>query len=189
MSTWLGPLLALSVGLAMDATAVAAARGLATRAHALRDGAALAIAFGLFQGAMPVLGSMLGSAFGAGFAAWDHWIAFVLLVLLGGKMLREAWTSDPESETIEPLRPRLLLTLSIATSIDALAAGLTLPAIGAPIAVAAAAIGVTTFVLSAIGFALGRQLGAMAGKRLDAFGGLVLIALGVKILAEHTGWL
>jgi len=180
--------MALSIGLAMDATAVAAARGLAAREHTVRDGTALALAFGLFQGVMPVIGWALSEAFGAVLGAWDHWIAFGLLCALGAKMLHEALTHD-EGKPIEPLGARMLVTLAFATSVDALAAGITLPALGAPIGIAVLAIGLVTAVLSALGFALGRRLGAMAGRRLDAFGGLVLIGLGVKVLVEHLGWL
>src|SRR4051812_2625935 len=122
MPSWSWSLLALAVGLSMDAMAVAAARGLAAREHAMRDGAALAISFGVFQGGMPALGFGLGALFAGWIEAWDHWVAFALLALLGAKMLYEAWKGPDPDEVVAPLGARMLLTLSIATSVDALAA-------------------------------------------------------------------
>lgn len=189
MPAWTWSLFALAVALSMDAMAVATARGLAARHGMVREGAVLSVAFGVFQGGMPAIGWALGALFGEWIEAWDHWVAFVLLALLGAKMLYEAWRGQDEDEVVKPLDVRLVLTLAFATSVDALAAGITLPAIGAPLVVSLVVIGVTTTALSGVGFALGRRLGAMAGRRLDAFGGLLLIGLGVKVLAEHLGWL
>ena len=183
-----GAILALSVGLAMDATAVSAARGMAVPRVRPRHAALVALFFGGFQALMPVVGWALGSRIGPLLEAWDHWIAFALLGGIGGKMLWEARQGGgdvcPRSEE-ELFGPRVMLGLAIATSIDALAVGITLPMLDAPFALSIVTIGVTTAVLCVLGLFLGRRAGAMLGRRLDALGGLILIGLGVKILVEH----
>lgn len=184
-------ILVLSVGLAMDATAVAAARGLAAERVELRHTLAIAIAFGGAQAIMPLLGAWLGAAIGPSVEAWDHWIAFVLLGGLGIKMLHEARGAQREAseDAVLPERHpfglRVLVVLAFATSIDAFAAGISLPMLGAPLAASIVTIGITTALLSAAGLHAGRRFGAMLGPRLDAFGGVVLIAMGTKILVEH----
>ncbi len=189
MPPWSGSLFALAVALSMDSMAVGTARGLAARDHFARDGVAVSLAFGLFQGVMPAVGWLIEDLFGRWIEAWDLWIAFTLLGLLGLKMLYEAWRGPDPGEVAQPLGFRMLLLLSLATSVDALAAGVTLPALGAPLLASVLVIGVMTSVLTGLGFALGRHLGEMAGRRLDAIGGVILIALGTKVLAEHLGWL
>ena len=188
----LGSLFVLSVGLAMDATAVAAARGLATPVITARHVALVAGFFGGFQALMPLIGWYLGAQVGPGVQAWDHWIAFVLLAAIGGKMLWEARGGDahdaddgPDPAAGDLFGFKIMLLLAIATSIDALAAGFTLTMLDVPIAVSLATIGLTTAVLSALGLFAGRRFGAHLGARLDALGGVVLIALGGKILYEH----
>jgi putative Mn2+ efflux pump MntP len=178
-------ILALAVGLAMDATAAAAARGLRARRVTARDAAAVSLLFGGFQAAMPLGGWILGSRVGPAVAAWDHWIAFVLLGGIGLKMMWEALGDDGERADGEAFDVRTLLVLAVATSIDAFAVGVTLPMMGAPLALSVATIGVTTAVLSAGGLFAGRRFGAALGRRLEAFGGLVLLLLGSKILIEH----
>ncbi|HEX5656954.1 MAG TPA: manganese efflux pump MntP family protein [Polyangiales bacterium] len=180
-------ILLLAVGLAMDATAVAAARGCASvknpRASEVLE---LGLAFGFAQGLMPWLGALLGSRVGNLVAAFDHWIAFVVLGVIGGKMLHEALTASADDDKPPAaLSVRLLIALAVATSIDAFAVGLTLPLLGAPLLLSVLTIGVVTALLSGAGVLLGRRFGSMLGKRLDAFGGVVLIALGCKILFEH----
>lgn len=188
----LGAILLLAVGLAMDATAVAAARGMAAPRFVLRNVILVALLFGGAQALMPLLGWLVGMRIGPWVAAWDHWIAFVLLGGIGAKMLWEARGgagADADAETPSPTQDpfglRLLLLLALATSVDAFAAGLTLPMLGAPMLMSLATIGVTTALLSAGGLYAGRRFGALLGKRLDVFGGLVLIGLGTKILIEH----
>jgi manganese efflux pump family protein len=180
-------ILSLAVGLAMDATAVAAARGCASvknpRAGEVLE---LGLAFGFAQGLMPWLGALLGAHVGSYVAAFDHWIAFVVLGAIGGKMLHEALTGGDDEQTPAPhLSVRLLFALAVATSIDAFAVGLTLPMLGAPLLLSVLTIGVVTALLSGAGVLLGRRFGSLLGKRLDAFGGVVLILLGCKILLEH----
>jgi putative Mn2+ efflux pump MntP len=191
-------ILTLSVGLAMDAMAVSAARGCAARALRARDVWRVALFFGGFQALMPMIGWLLGDAFGGVVSAWDHWIAFVLLGAIGAKMLWEARTSShpvpsdggPQTASGDDLfAPRVLLVLAIATSIDALAAGITLPMLGAPLLLSVASIGLVTAALSALGIVAGRRFGDVLGRRLDVFGGLVLMALGAKILVEHLALL
>jgi len=183
----IGSILVLALGLAMDATAVAAARGVAVRAIEARHVALVALFFGGSQALMPALGWWLGAAVGSYVAAWDHWIAFALLGGIGAKMLWEARGGDDDDVVVEgdPFGLRVLTVLAIATSIDALAAGVTLPLIGAPFVLTIATIGVVTAVLSAGGLYLGRALAGALGSKLDVVGGLALVGLGVKILAEH----
>jgi putative Mn2+ efflux pump MntP len=182
----LGSILVLALGLAMDATAVAAARGVAVRAIEARHVALVALFFGGSQALMPALGWWLGAAVGSYVAAWDHWIAFALLGGIGAKMLWEArGGGDDDSVEGDPFGLRVMTVLAIATSIDALAAGVTLPLLGAPFVLTIATIGVVTAVLSAGGLYLGRALAGTLGSKLDVVGGLALVGLGVKILAEH----
>ncbi|MDB4930036.1 MAG: hypothetical protein JWM10_2520 [Myxococcaceae bacterium] len=181
-------ILLLAVGLAMDAAAVAGARGLAARRLRARDVALVALLFGGFQAAMPLLGYFVGRRVGPALARWDHWIIFALLGGLGAKMLWEARATPDAADAPadgDVFGLRVLLVLAVATSLDALAVGVTLPMLRAPLALSVATIGVTTAALSALGLYAGRRFGAALGRRLDAFGGLVLIALGGKILAEH----
>jgi len=195
-------ILLLAIGLAMDATAVAAARGLAAARISARELLLVALWFGGFQAFMPLLGWLIGSSLGPSVEAWDHWLAFVLLSALGGRMLWEAAAAAtaarrgsagaPHERTrtaglpaADPFGPRVMLLLAVATSVDALVAGITLPLLGAPLLVSLLTIGLTTALLSALGLLAGRRLGALLGSRLDAAGGLVLLGLGTKILVEH----
>ena len=187
----LGAILWLAIGLAMDATAVSAARGLAAEQIRLRHVLVTAGYFGGFQAGMPAIGWLLGDWLGPFVRTWTPWIAFVLLLGIGGKMLWEARGGDEAGAEAEgpeagrdPYSAPVMLVLAVATSIDALAVGFTLPLLDAPMAASLITIGLTTAVLSAAGLHLGRRFGALLGRRLDALGGLVLIALGVKILAE-----
>ena len=178
----------IAFGLAMDATAVAAARGLAVSRVRARDAARIALLFGGSQALMPAIGWIIGARVGDRVAAWDHWIAFVVLGGLGGKMLWEALRGGDDAAGEppgDPFRAAVLVPLAIATSLDALAAGFTLPMLAAPFALSLATIGVVTALLSVAGLYAGRHLGASLGKRLDAIGGLALIAMGAKILVEH----
>jgi putative Mn2+ efflux pump MntP len=182
-----GAIVLLSVGLAMDATAVSAARGLAVPAIRPRHVLLVAGFFGGFQALMPIIGWGLGARLGPLVQAWDHWIAFVLLSFIGGKMLweaRAAGEGDGDA-AVDRFALRSMLLLAIATSIDALAVGITLPMLNAPFLLSIATIGVVSALLSAVGLFAGRRFGAMLGKRLDVAGGLVLIGLGLKILVEH----
>ena len=178
--------LLIAIGLSMDAFAVAIGRGAAIPREARVRGAfSMALAFGLFQALMPVAGWLLGSAFAGFIEGIDHWIAFLLLAGIGGRMVHDAVTGD--EETPPPLSARVLLLLAVATSIDALAVGIGLrladPA--TRIVVAALLIGCVTFGLSLAGGLLGSRLGERFGRSMEALGGIVLIGIGLRILVTH----
>lgn len=176
-------LIALAFGLAMDAFAVSVAQG-ASRRPGWGGALAIGAAFGLAQGLMPLLGWGLGVAFAGYISAVDHWIAFGLLGLLGAKMLREGLSK--EEATVAPaLIGWTLLGAAIATSIDAAAAGVTLPTLGSPIATACLVIGGVTGVLCVAGVKIGAASGARLGKAAEVLGGVVLIGIGVRVLIGH----
>jgi putative Mn2+ efflux pump MntP len=180
-------LLALAVGLSMDAMAVAATKGLTARRVSAAEALRVAFLFGAFQAAMPAIGATVGARFASVIEAWDHWIVFVLLGGIGAKMIHDA-VKPPEAHdasTADVFAWRGLLLLAVATSIDALAAGLTLPLLDVNVPAALVTIGVTTALLSFAGVYLGRRFGERLGKRLDLLGGVILIVLGVKTLIEH----
>lgn len=177
-------ILVLAVGLAMDAMAVAAARGVAAGRLGAREVLLPALLFGVAQAIMPALGWSIGVGIGRWVAAFDHWFAFFVLGGLGAKMLNESLAAGPETER-SPGGLTTLLVLAVATSIDAFAVGMTLPLLGAPFVASIVMIGLVTAILSALGVVLGRRFGSLFGRRLDAFGGAVLILIGCKILIEH----
>jgi putative Mn2+ efflux pump MntP len=176
--------IALAFGLAMDATAVSAARGLG--GPSTRDAVALPLLFGAFQAGMAALGWFAGWWVGPYIAAWDHWVAFVLLVGIGGKMLVEAWRRrDDDHRAPAPATVMLYLGLALATSIDAAAAGLTLPLVPVAPWIALVLIGTITAACSAIGYFAGRFVGKHFGSKLEIAGGLVLIGIGVQLLVRE----
>ena len=179
-----GAIVLLALGLAMDATAAAAARGAAVSRLRLGEVALIALAFGGFQAGMPLLGWLVGARIGDLVAAWDHWIAFGLLLVIGGKMIYESFGATDAPEEDKRISFVMLVGLAVATSIDALAVGVTFPMMHAPVALTATTIGVVTAVLSAVGMAIGRRFGAALGKRFDLVGGLVLVGLGIKMLID-----
>ena len=180
----------IGAGLSMDAFAVSICKGLGM--HRIDYGRALVIAlfFGVFQGLMPVIGWALGSTFAVYVTTIDHWIAFALLAAVGGKMLWDAFHDDGDGcccEDDDKLDLRELLMLAIATSIDALAVGISFSFLQIDIVTAALVIGCTTFVLSIIGVIVGNRFGVRFEKPAQIVGGIVLIAIGLKILLEHLG--
>ena len=177
--------LLLALALAMDAFAVALTQGAKFR-PSWRGGAAIALTFGVFQALMPLAGWVIGAVALIYIEAVDHWIAFGLLTFLGVRMLGG---HVGEEEAAHALTGRALLLAGVATSIDALAAGITLPTLAVEPLLAVALIGVVTATMSAGGVALGRVAGDRFGEWAERAGGVILIALGCKILAEHTGWL
>ncbi len=188
----------LAVGLSMDAFAVAVCKGLAMRRVSLRQAAWVGLWFGGFQFLMPLLGFLLANSFAQAIASFDHWIAFLLLAVIGGNMVRGALSAG-EEEVSGDLSVRAMFLLAIATSIDALAAGISLVAgVSLPLLVngrfnpasiwvAIGLIGLTTFLLSTAGVKLGNRFGARYEKKAELAGGLILILLGLKILLEHLG--
>ena len=175
-------ILLLALALAMDAFAVAATQGASFRPSP-GDSARIALLFGLFQGVMPLIGWALGAAALDLIAPIDHWIAFVLLGFLGVRMIR-----GDDDDIARPLAGWPLFVAAIATSVDALAAGITFPALGLPPIETAIVIALVTAIMSWIGVAVGAHAGDRFGRPAEIVGGLVLIALGVHILAEHLGW-
>ena len=184
-------LVLIGVGLSMDAFAVAICQGLSMTkikwGHALTVG----LYFGGFQALMPFIGWMLGSQFADRIQQYDHWIAFILLVLIGGNMIREALSGDEEdaaqAETDLRLDHKKLFLMAIATSIDALAVGITFAFLGVNIVSAISIIGCTTFVLSGVGVMVGYRFGLRYKKKAEIAGGVILIFIGLKILLEHLG--
>lgn len=181
-------LLLIGVGLSMDAFAVAICQGLCMPKLNLRHGAVIALFFGVFQALMPLAGWLLGSQFANRIQSIDHWVAFVLLGLIGFNMVREALGPEDE-ETACAVNTRLdfkkLFFMAIATSIDALAVGVTFAFLDVAIVPAAGTIGVITFSISLAGVAVGNFFGARYKKRAELSGGIILILLGLKILLEH----
>ncbi|MGM9668657.1 MAG: manganese efflux pump MntP family protein [Faecousia sp.] len=180
-------LLILAVGLSMDAFAVSVCKGLSIRGSSRKASALCGAWFGGFQALMPLIGYFLGSLFAEAIESFDHWIAFGLLVLIGANMIREA-LSQEEEETDADLSVKTMFLMAVATSIDALAVGISLAMAGdVNIFAAVALIGITTFVLSAIGVKVGNVFGSRYEKKAEFAGGVILILLGVKILLEHLG--
>ena len=183
MKVW--ELFVIAVGLSMDAFAVSICKGLSTKDVRREHMVVTGLYFGGFQALMPLAGYLLGSRFQSMIQRVDHWIAFVLLALIGANMVRE---SQGEAEHLDDsFTPGTMLPLAVATSIDALSEGVTFAFLNVRIIPAAALIGVTTFALSAIGVRLGSVFGARYQARAELAGGIVLILMGVKILLEHTG--
>ncbi len=182
-------LLLLALGVSADAFAVALGKGLALRRGVLKGALVLAIAFGFSQALMPLIGWMLGSAFSDIIDPIDHWIAFGLLLVIGGKMLWEALRGG-DGDTVdseEAFSVREVVMLSIATSIDALAVGVSLTVFDINIWFAIAVIGLVTFALSFVAVLIGHRVGTRFRKLAEIVGGLVLVGIGVSILIEHLG--
>ena len=171
----------VAVALALDATAVAAA--MAAGGVAWSRLTLAAVSFGVFQALMSGIGAAGGSVMTAYAAAWDHWVAFVLLAIVGGRMV---WGTGGDDDEPPSATLAVILTASVATSIDALAAGVSLPLLAVPAWVSVLVIGLVTAALAVGAAGLGRQVGGVLGRRAEQVAGLVLIAIGVKIVVEHT---
>jgi len=178
-------IIVIAVGLAMDAFAVSIVSGSAYRELKIKHALRIAVFFGGFQAFMPLIGSLAGLSVKEYIANYDHWIALVLLSAVGAKMIYESFKITPARQNFDPSNIFVLLILSIATSIDALAVGVTLSLLVSRIVVAVIIIGAVTFVLSYLGVRLGRKLGHFFESKIQALGGLVLITLGAKILLQH----
>ncbi|HJB26855.1 MAG TPA: manganese efflux pump MntP family protein [Firmicutes bacterium] len=177
-------LFVIAVGLSMDAFAVAVCKGLSMRKMSWKKGVIVALYFGIFQGAMPLIGYFLGVQFQGSIQAVDHWIAFVLLGLIGANMIRESLSKE-EEKTDDSVSFKSMSVLAVATSIDALAIGVTFAFLQVDIIPAVSFIGVTTFVLSLIGVKIGNVFGSRYKSKAEFIGGLILILMGLKILLEH----
>ena len=178
----------LAVGLSMDAFAVSVCKGLAMKKAPAKAMVICGAWFGGFQALMPLIGYFLGTLFIDAISAIDHWVAFALLALIGINMLREALGKDEEETPDADLSVRTMFVMAVATSIDALAVGISLAMAGVSnIFLAVLLIGATTFVLSAVGVKVGSVFGSKYEKKAEIVGGIILILLGVKILLEHLG--
>lgn len=175
----------LALALAMDAFAVALGTGAVLSRLTGRHLFRLGFHFGLFQALMPVIGWLAGLTIMQWVEAWDHWIAFSLLAIIGGRMIYEAFSDEEKTDDRDPTKGLSLVLLSIATSIDALAVGFSLSVIGVSIWMPALVIGLVAGVLTIVGMLLGGRIGDRWGSRVEILGGLVLIAIGAKILIEH----
>lgn len=181
----------LGVGLSMDAFAVSVCKGLGMRKLNKKQALIIGLYFGGFQALMPLIGWLLGSQFQQYITSIDHWIAFILLGFIGGKMMVEAVREWNEEETVEvmdaPIDHKNMFVLAVATSIDALAVGITFAFLNTPIIEAITIIGITTMVLSIIGVIVGNFFGSRYKSKAEFIGGLILVLLGLKILLEHLG--
>jgi len=194
MGLW--ELLLTAVGLSMDAFAVSVCKGLAMKRMRYGQAVVIGLYFGIFQAVMPLIGWLLGTSFSRYIEAFDHWIAFVLLVVIGGHMVVEVLRGEDEEDEVclcaaeaaeEHLDIKELFLLAIATSIDALAVGVTFAFLQVNIVPAIIIIGSVTFVISAAGVFIGNIFGSKYKSRAELAGGIILILLGIKILLEHLG--
>jgi putative Mn2+ efflux pump MntP len=178
----------VAVGLSMDAFAVSVCKGLAMRKLSISKAAIIGLWFGGFQAGMPLLGFFLGKQFETYITSIDHWIAFILLSLIGISMIREALSKE-EEKADDSLDVKTMFLLAVATSIDALAVGITFAFLQVHIVPAISFIGVTTFLLSAFGVKVGHVFGTKYKSKAELTGGIILIGMGLKILLEHLGFL
>ena len=178
----------IAVGLSMDAFAVSVCKGLAMPKCTFKKAAIVGLWFGGFQALMPAIGYILGAQFQEAIASIDHWIAFVLLALIGGNLIHEALDND-EEEADASLNVKTMFLLAVATSIDALAIGITFAFLKVNIIPAVCFIGIVTFIISFAGVKIGNVFGARYKNKAEIVGGIILILLGLKILLEHLGFL
>ena len=176
----------IGVALSMDAFAVSICKGLSVKKVSAKHVLTVGVYFGGFQALMPTVGFLLGYKFESFITCIDHWIAFILLALIGGNMIREALGKDDGNEN-DDFSFKAMLPLAVATSIDALAVGISFAFLGVDIVQAALLIGITTFVLSGVGIFVGNIFGSKYKSKAELLGGVVLILIGLKILLEHLG--
>jgi len=180
-------IIGIAIGLAMDAFAVSIGIGLSQQKVSRRTTLRLAWHFGLFQAVMPIVGWLAGLSVERWISGIDHWVAFALLAGIGGHMIYEAiWGDEEQRAAKDPTRGVSLVVLSVATSIDAFAVGLSLALLGVAIWYPAVVIGIVAFAFTAAGLHLGRRFGALFGRRMEILGGLILIGIGIKILVDHV---
>lgn len=179
-------LILLSIGLGMDAFAVSVCKGISMKKMNWKKACIIGLYFGGFQAIMPVIGYFFGSSFESIITNIDHWIAFILLAIIGAKMIQEAFQKE-EEEYNEDISVKTMLVLSIATSIDALAVGITFAFLKVNLLLAITLIGTITFILSVIGTKIGNRFGDKYKSKAELAGGIILIIIGLKILLEHIG--
>ena len=178
-------ILIIAIGLSADCFAVSISGSVAMQRTTPLQIIRTAFTFGLFQAIMPVIGWLIGRNLVTLVADYDHWVAFALLLLIGGKMIWESLHESEDNEKTDITRGLTLLTLAVATSIDALAVGLTFAFLRISIALASSTIGVIAFIVTILGFLTGEKVGQLFGKRAEIVGGIVLIAIGIRILLSH----
>ena len=178
-------LILIAVGLSMDAFAVSICKGLSVRRVSARHALLCGVWFGGFQALMPLIGYYLGSFFAEMITKYDHWIAFILLLFIGGKMVKESFGDEENVDSSMDVKSMFIL--AVATSIDALAVGVTFAFLKVSIVPAVTFIGAVTFVCSALGVKIGSLFGMRYKAKAELFGGVILVAIGVKILLEGTG--
>ena len=180
-------ILLIAIGLSADCFAVAMSASIARGTISLLQIFRVALFFGGFQALMPVLGWLAGRTIVGYIADYDHWLAFILLAIVGGRMIWESFhDKDVHRKKIDITRVFTLLILSVATSIDALAVGLTFAFLKTSIVIASSTIGVVAFIVTTVAFLIGRKVSGLVGKRAEIIGGAILIGIGIKILLEHT---
>lgn len=177
----------IAVSLAMDAFAVSICKGLSMKKMDWKKAIIIGLYFGIFQAVMPVIGYLLGVGFEESIKFIDHWIAFGLLAFIGGNMVKEALSKEDDEEVDDKVDFKTMIVLAIATSIDALAVGVTFAFLNVNIVVSVCLIGIVTFVISCIGVKIGNVFGDKYEKKAELAGGIVLILIGLKILLEHLG--
>lgn len=176
----------VGIGLAMDAFAVSVCKGLSMKKMNWKSAIIIALYFGIFQAGMPIIGYFLGTAFSSFVENIDHWIAFILLSIIGGNMIKES-TDDETEKRNDKVDLKTMILLAIATSIDALAIGVTFAFFKTNIALAVTVIGLITFMLSIFGVKIGNRFGDKFQNKAELAGGIILILIGLKILLEHLG--
>jgi putative Mn2+ efflux pump MntP len=180
-------LMIIAVGLSMDAFAVSLCKGLELRKRNLGKAGAIALFFGGFQALMPLIGWLIGKQFEKFIINFDHWVAFILLFFIGGKMIHGAFEPENCPADSSSLNIKELILLAVATSIDALAVGITFSLLKVSILPAVSVIGITTFILCLIGVGAGRRFGGKLKSKAEVAGGIVLVLIGIKIIFEHLG--
>jgi putative Mn2+ efflux pump MntP len=175
----------IAIGLSFDTFAVSISSGLVLRKIDFFNATKIAITLALFQAAMPVIGWLAGSGIKNYAESVDHWIAFGILALLGGKMIYESFNADPEDRSFNPLDIRVLIGMAIATSIDALIVGFSFALLNYKIVISIGIIGAVTYIVAMLGMLFGKKIGAQMGRRMEILGGVMLILIGLKILFEH----
>ena len=178
-------ILLIAFGLSFDTFAVSVSSGLVLRKISFFNATKFAFVLAFFQGLMPMIGWFIGSGVKKYMMAYDHWIAFLLLAVLGIKMIYESFLNDEDRLTINPMRFTVMVSMAVATSIDALVVGLSFAFFEVNIYMTVFLIGSVTFIVSMLGILFGKKAGARLGKRMEIVGGLILIAIGLKILIEH----
>jgi putative Mn2+ efflux pump MntP len=179
-------ILLLAVGLAMDAFTVSICKGLSMKKMNWKKAIIIAFYFGVFQAIMPVLGYFLGTTFESLITKFDHWVAFILLLAIGGNMIKESFDKEDEKKN-DKVDFKTMVILALATSIDALAIGITFAFLDVNLALAVSIIGIITFIISIFGVKIGNRFGNKYQNKAELAGGIILVLLGIKILLEHLG--